>query len=347
VAHVVTYRVLGCLLALVVAACQAEQPTPSSTSLAADDVVAAATPSAAAPTPTASAPSLGTGDVTARYDDGLPQVIGGQPVLRGQAAMAYATTRTDDAPFLVTGWVDYIGGTRYCAAGPQPDESSWRRDCVGATMAHPAGSFSPELIDAITNHYVLEDLHSGPVVAVVRVHDSRASDCGTKVRAICDAMMVVQRVTWSGDSATAAGPLTPTGVRDALVRIGVPGEMGASCSVPPWIGCGIDALTSADAYPVVVGDDTAPAITAISIEPSVAALQRALPRADGVDAALKKGAIVMHAGSKNGFGAPWVYVDYRWLVVGNVALLIRTHSPATNKDRTFMERLVAALATTP
>jgi hypothetical protein len=344
----VTSRVAVCLLALVVAACQAEPPATSPTSLAAEATVAAPTASVStAPVTPSPPPPLGTGDVTARYDDGLPKVIGGQPVLRGQAAMAFAASRTDDAPFLVTGWVDYIGGPRYCAAGPQPDEYSWRRDCVGATMADPAGSFSPELIDAITFHYVLEDLHSGPVVAVVRVHDQRASDCGTKVRSICDAMMVVQRVTWTGDSATAAGPLTPTDVRDALVRLGVPDEMGASCSVPPWIGCGIDVLTSADAYPVIVGDDTAPAVTAISIEPSVAALQRALPRAGGVDAALKKGAIVMHAGSKNGFGAPWVYVDYRWLVVGNVALLVRTHSPASDKDRAFMERLVAALDTTP
>lgn len=340
-------RLVLCLLALVVAGCQTVRPMPSAISAATEGLAAAPSPRASAPTPTSSPPPLGTGEITARYDDGMPRVIGDQPVLRGQAAVDFAATRTDDAPFLIAGWVDYIGGQRYCAMGPQPDRYSWRTDCVAAGIADRAGTRDSALAAAVTFHYALDGLRTGPVVAVVRVHDPRASDCGSEVRTICESMMVVQRVTWSGDAATVSGPLTPDGVRTALARLGLAREMGTSCTVPPWAGCGVERLPSADAYPFAVADDLATGVIAIDIEPTPEALQRALPQAPGVDAAMKKGAIVTHAGSKLGFGAPWVWRDDRWLVVGNVALLVRTHSPATSGDRTLMERLVAALRIAP
>jgi hypothetical protein len=334
----------GWLLAFVVVGCGTQPVTPSASPQA--TVVGTAIPSALPSAPPTAAPSpspFGSGEVVARYADGLPSVIGDQLVLRGQAAIDFAATQLDDAPFLVTGWVDYEGGTRYCALSPPPDRYTWRSDCQHASFADLAGSWSRAQNDAITFHYALDGLHTGPVVAVVRVHDPRAVECGAAARSICEGMMVVQGVVWSGDAATAAGPLTPTDVRDALARLGVPGEMGDSCTLPPWTGCGVDALPAADVYPFSVSDDTNPAVTDVNIEPTVVALQRALPRAAGVDAALTKGAIVMHAGSRNGFGAPWIWVDYRWLVFDNVALLIRTHSPATASDRRFLERLVAAL----
>ena len=283
----------------------------------------------------------------ARYEDGLPSVMGDELVLRGQAAIDAAASRTDDAPFLVAGWVEWEGPYRFCTIGPPPDQYTWRSDCQHASFADLAGSSSGPQNDAITFHYALDGLHSGPVVAVVRVHDPRAVDCGSAARSICEGMMVVQRVVWSGDSTTAAGPLTPAEVRDALARLGVPGQIGDSCSLPPWTGCGVESLPGADIYPIAVGDDVRPAVTDINIEPTVAALRRALPRDAGVEAALEKSAIVLHAGGKNGFGAPWIWVDYRWLVVDNVALLIRTHSPATASDRRFLERVFAALSTMP
>lgn len=295
------------------------------------------------PTPAASQPPLGSGDITARYDDGLPRVIGDQLVLRGQAALDFAATRTDDTPFLITGWVSYLGATRYCSAGLQPEKYSWRADCGAASFTDLAGGTGAPVSAAVTFHFALDRLRTGPVVAVVRVHDPRAIDCGSEARSICDAMMVVQDITWAGDAATSSGPITAEEARNVLDSLDVPGEMGASCMVPPWTGCGIETLTSAEAYPFTVQDDLAPAVVALDIEPSVAALGRALPRAEGVEAALKKGAIVMHAGGKNGFGAPWIWRDYRWLVVGNVAILIRTHSPATAEDREFMKRIFAAL----
>jgi hypothetical protein len=333
----------GWLVACVVVGCVARPIAPSASPQA--TAVATAVPTArASARPTTPSPSpLGSGGVTARYDDGLPSVIGDQLVLRGQAAIDFAASQIDDAPFLVTGWVDYEGGTRYCAIGQQPDKYTWRNDCPHAAFADLAGSWSRALNDAITFHYALDGLHTGPVVAVVRVHDPRSVACGSAVRSICDRMMVVQNVVWSGDLATAARPLAPADVRSALSGLGVPGEMGDSCSLPPWTGCGVETLPGADVYPFIVPDGTEPAVVDVNIEPSVAARQRALPRDAGVDAAMKKGAIVMHAGSRNGYGAPWIWVDYRWLVVQNVALLIRTDSPATANDRRFLERLVAAL----
>src|SRR5262245_52632235 len=102
--------VTACLLGIVLAGCQADRPTPSPSAPLAETQgpssmpVATAAPPTMAPTP----PPLGTGDITARYDDGLPREIGGQPVLRGQAAIDFAATRTDDTPFLITGWVEYV-----------------------------------------------------------------------------------------------------------------------------------------------------------------------------------------------------------------------------------------------
>jgi hypothetical protein len=342
--------VAGALLAFVVLGCgtQPDVPSPVPHATAAATAIATTSPTALRlPTPSPTQSALGSGAVVARYDDGLPSVIGDQLVLRGQAAIDFAASQIDDTPFLVGGWVDYEGGTRYCTIGPPPGHYSWRSDCQHATFADLAGSWSPAQNDAITFHYALEGLHTGPVVAVVRVHDPRAETCGAAVTSICDGMMVVQSVIWSGDLATAAGPLTPTDVRDALARLGVPGKMGDSCTLPPWNNCGVESLGSADVYPFMVGDAVDPAVTAISVEPTAAALQRALPGETGVDAALLKAAIVTHVGSKDGFGAPWIWVDLRWLVVDNVALLVRTHSPATAGDRRFLERLVAALDAAP
>jgi hypothetical protein len=331
------------LVAFVVAGCLGQPVVPVGTREPAPTGTSAPASATTLPIVAASPSPLGSGPVTARYDDGLPSRIGDQPVLRGQVAIDFAASRIDDLPFLVAGWVDYQGGVRYCAFGPPPEEYSWRSDCGRATFADLAGSLDRALDEAITFHYVLGTLHTGPVVAVVRVHDPRAGDCGSAARSVCDGMMVVQSVLWSGDAATVPRPLTPSAVRDALARVGMPGEMGASCSLPPWADCGVETLPAADVYPITVADDLAPAVTAVNIEPTDGALRRAVPRAAGVEAALKKGAIVMHAGSRNGYGAPWTYVDYRWLVVSNVALLVRTHSPATAGDRRFMEQLVTAL----
>lgn len=264
-------------------------------------------------------------------------------MLRGQAAIDFAKTRTDDTPFLVAGWVEYGGAFRFCTIGPPPGQYTWRTDCQFATLADAAGTSSGALRDAITFHYVLDQMYTGPTVVVVRAHDPRAVDCEAPVRSICDRMMVVQRVVWDGDTATAPGPLTPPKVREALAHVGGVGQMGASCTRPPWFGCGLESLTSADMYPFTVADEASVALLDVNIEPTAAALHRAIHVGDGVDAALKKAAVVSHVGSRYGYGKPWIWTDIRWLVVDNVAVLISVHSPATPKDRQFMARIVAAL----
>jgi hypothetical protein len=264
-------------------------------------------------------------------------------VLRGKAAIDFAAAQTDDTPFLVGGWVSYEGGVKYCALGPPPGAYSWRSDCYFASLADAAGSWSPALNDAITFHYVLDQMYTGPTVVVVRVRDPRAQDCGAEVRSTCDRMMVVQRVVWEGDAATGPGPLTSANVRAALARVGGVGRMGASCTRPPWFGCGLETLASADMYPFTVADQFSLALLDVNIEPTAAALHRAIHVDPGVDGALKKAAVVSHVGSRYGYGKPWIWTDIRWLVVDNVAVLISVHSPATAKDRQFMARIVAAL----
>jgi hypothetical protein len=85
---------------------------------------------------------------------------------------------------------------------------------------------------------------------------------------------------------------------------------------------------------VRVADRSAPTVTAVEIEPSTAARRRALTQREGSAAALGSAAVVCTVDGIR---------DYRWLAVANVAMMVRVHAPATAADRSFVERLSAAL----
>ena len=74
--------------------------------------------------------------------------------------------------------------------------------------------------------------------------------------------------------------------------------------------------------------------TAVEIEPSTSARSRALPQEEGAGAVFRRSALVCTVDGS---------MAYRWLAVGNVAVMVRVHVVATAADRTFVARLAEAL----
>ena len=260
-----------------------------------------------------------------RSPDGIPTMVDGRPVLRGDAALAFADAQADAAPFLVGGWVTYLPGPRFCPVVPSDEAGSWTRDCVRAQFADLAGTEDQELTEAITFRFVLDGLRTGPVIAEVHVHDPRADECGP-VRAACDAMMVVERTVWTGDDATTPEPLTALAIADVLTTAQGARDMRAWGDGSVFQDCGA-TLPSAQVFTVDSGNALTPGVTLVELEPSIAAMTRAAP-ADPV--ACESTAVA------NGVETS---TDHRWLVVANAALLVRTNGVPTPEDRAFIDRL--------
>ena len=310
----------------------ATRPTPEATR----PIVSVLPTTAPSPRPS---PELG-GAITARYPDGLPMWMGGSFVHRGTEAIEFARGRTDAAAFLVTGWATYFGPPVSCPLFM--DGSSWERDCWRVRLSDVAG-INGEMTDAVTFRDLLAVASPpppilGPLVVAVHARDPRASDC-VPDPAVCAAMMVVERVVWSGDSATDPAPISGDDVAAALLEAQDtvaapfgPGSQVNECTLP---GLSIYALT--------VPDDVAPRVTCANLAPSTEAMRRALDQPPGVAATLRPKAVVMEARSWLS-GVLTAHVTYRWLVVENVALMVRTHAKPTAGDRAFLEKLVELLS---
>jgi hypothetical protein len=315
-----------------IAACDRPVVSGATPSVAPPSVVAA-TPG---PTAAASVPAATEATVTDRYPDGLPRTIDGMAVLRGAEALAKAKAATDDTPFLIAGWVTWMPGTRYCSLFA--DGSTWLRDCGRPALADLAGGEDRPLTDAITFRYVLDQISTGPIVARVRVHDPRASSCGSAA-AECDGMMVALGTVWTGDDATAPQPLSIDAVELALRGLQASTDIvpvGSDLSFP----CGNDLPAAVISY-LGVPPRVWPLVTAIEIEPSVEARVRALDLPSGAAGSLTQKALVFTGFSRTP-SASWSE-ECRWLVVSNVALLVRTHHRPTAADRAFLDRLGTAL----
>lgn len=288
------------------------------------------------PTALASVPAASGAAITDRYPDGLPRTIDGAPVLLGAAALAHARAATDDAPFLIGGWVTWVPGVRFCTLFA--DGSTWLRDCGRPALSDLAGAQDPALTDAITFRFVLSQVATGPIVARVRVHDSRSSTCGTAT-AECDRMMVALGIVWAGDDATTPRPLSLHAVELALRSLHASPAIvprGSDLSFP----CG-DDLAAADVYYLAAPPRVWPLVTTIEVEPSVDARERALGVTAGASGALSRSALFSTMFSRTPSGS-WSE-ECRWLAISNVALVVRTHHGPTAADRAFLDRLAAAL----
>jgi len=324
----------GAILPVLVFGASGCTPVPPSPSVAvAPTSLATPVRSAAAPSPSQ---AIG-GAVTARYADGLPSRMGETQVFRGQAAIDHAAQQTDETAFLVTGWVTYLGAPLSCPLTRGPF-GSWTNGCGDARFSDVAGLGDPLITPAITFRFVLGEPLLGPIVVVVHVHDPRAPECETE-KAICDRMMVVDRLVWRGDAATEPVPVTRQSLTETIVAAqGTvaepygPDSQNAGCQLPGLY-----------LYAVMVPDDVTPKVVCAVMAPSKEALSRALDRPEGAAAALRPKAVQMESRSYL-HNVLTAHVTIRWLVVENVALLIRTEADPTKRDRAFLEQLAAALS---
>ncbi|MFI5258126.1 MAG: hypothetical protein ACHQ01_00730 [Candidatus Limnocylindrales bacterium] len=287
-------------------------------------------PSAAVPLPTSS---------ILRYGDGIPQVWQGQPVLRWTDALARRSTATDDTPFLAGGWLDIPVGASSCPAShadPSAPPTTWISNggCQFNYVSTDAGSQPTTQNGVTTFRFYKGNLTSGPAIMRVHIHDPRATQCGYQ-EAICDDMIVVDDVVWTGDAATAPHPLSVAQVIAAATVVSP--TSGLRAPAPDVWGCGASVtdglmlcppLTPATPY-------TSP-IAGAAVLPSSDALARALPGATpGVVGALQPSAVAWSSGTGG---------DYRRLVVDNVVVFVRTSLGGPDQsDRAFLTQLVAAL----
>ncbi len=292
-----------------------------------------ASPTAATPSATSSIP---------RYGDGIPKVWQGQPVLRWADALAMRTTARDDTPFLVGVWLNIPTGAFSCPMDPGPDPSapnSWisRGGCQFSYVSADAGGQPSTQNGVATFRFYKGMLATGPAIMRVHLHDPRATQCGYQ-EPICDDMIVVDDILWTGDAATAPHPLSVADVI-AGTRAASPtsGLLGPSPAV--W-GCGADVVDGLLLCPPLeTGVPYSSPIVGAAVLPSSDAVARALPGAQaGVQGALDPSAVERSEGGS--FGS-W---DYRRLVVDNVVLVVRTQpgTPSAS-DQEFLTRLMEAL----
>jgi hypothetical protein len=304
-------------------------PTPSGTPASSSSAAAIESPSAS-PDPL-------------RYEDGIPRTFDGQPVLRWSDALALRLTAKDDTPFLVAAWLDVITGPMFCPNMPvdpsAPD--SWASDvCTGETVSAEAGG--PYSIGQEASFRFIQSYPStGPAILRVHVHDPRAVQCGTQ-RAICDAMLVVESVVWSGDSYTAPEPLTVADVIAAASSVQPSTSLVIAGPMSPYYDerlPGALRLTPSNPAQTPPSDMQ---IAGAYLMPSVEAMQRALPSVQpGAAGALLPTAYrIGTAGSGPGYSYSLVY---RWLVVDNVALSVEMLPDASAADRAWLGNLEAAL----
>jgi hypothetical protein len=266
----------------------------------------------------------------------------GQPVLRWANALTMRSTAKDDTPFLVGVWLNVPTGVFSCPMDPGPDPSapnSWisRGGCQFNYVSTDAGGLPTVQNGIATFRFYNGELATGPAIMRVHLHDPRAGQCGYQ-RAICDDMIVVDDILWTGDAATAPHPLSIDQVIAAASEVSPTSDLRLPDPIGVTCGVGLtDGLVLCP--PLVTGVPYTSPIAGAAVLPSPTAVSRALPSVQaGVDGALQPSAVAWSEGGS--FGS----YDYRWLVVDNVVVLVRTSiGGQAASDREFLNQLVAAL----
>jgi hypothetical protein len=275
-----------------------------------------------------------------RYDDGLPRGIGAEPVLREYAALARARVTADTSSFLVGGWVTRLWGATACPVWPA-GQVTWTHTCGGPNFADVAGTIDGAIGGTITFRFAMDGLATGPIVASVHVHDPRANEC-TPDPATCDGMMVVDRIVWTGDSATDPRGLSPDDVTAALRAVD-PGlsmtPLGPDASPTTCA----PVVRAAASYVVSGGSGDVPTVRYVAVATDREARSRAVRIDEGASGALGPTALICEeigGGASNTH--PGASVE-RWLTLDNVALIVSVHVVPTAADRAYLNRLTAAL----
>ena len=295
-------------------------------------------PSAARTITSSPRPTL---DMTGRYPDGIPTTFDGQPVIRWDAALAMRDTATNATPFLTGAWLTIPVGVAFCPAGhadPSAPSTTWLVDdgCRFNYVSAEAGGTPTTQLGVTTFLFYKGQPTTGPAIMRVHVHDPRAGQCGYQ-KAICDRMIVVDDIVWSGDAVTDPHPLSVADVMAATTQVSP--TSGLRAPGPSVFGCGAGATDGLVMCPAMTpgASYTSPVAGAVVL-PSPEALARALPAYTlGVDGALGPSAVLW---TEVGSLGSWVY---RWLIIDNVGIIVRTDGGDAAADRAFLTKLFAAL----
>ena len=294
----------------------------------------------AAPTETTTVPKS-TAAMTGRYPDGIPTTFDGQPVIRWDAALARRDTAKDATPFLTGAWLSIPIGAFHCPMAqtdPSAPSTTWIENlgCDFRYVSTDAGGQPTAQKGITTFRFYNGTLTTGPAIMRVHIRDPRSGQCGYQ-KAICDNMIVVDDIVWSGDAVTDPHPLSVANVMAATTQVSE--TSGLQAPGRQW-GCGASATDGLIMCPLMTPgvQYTSPVAGAVVL-PSSEAIARAVPSlTPGVEGALLPGAVGWSEGGS--FGS-W---DYRQLVVDNVMVVVRTSvGHPSESDVAFLTRLEAAL----
>jgi hypothetical protein len=306
------------------------------------------TPASGGSSPSPSeASSTGVVDESAgRYDDGLPKMVDGQQVLRDGYAIAHAKAATGMEPFYLGGWLTTMVGGASGTASPAPCGTDSCPPTTSIHLADKAGTIDGPMDKAVDFHPLAgASLGSGPVVLQVHANDPSAQ-CGQPT---CSSTMVVDAVIWNGDQATAPTPYTLDSVTSAITQV-LPDTTFQAIGTP-IVDCGRQLPASTLLVATPPEDESgisAPRdwVSSVSIAPSVDALNAALdtvakpktPSArPGTANFLSKANLVCREAP----GGP--FRTFRYLVLGNIALIVATSDNPSLDERVFITQLANAL----
>ena len=243
-----------------------------------------------------------------RYDDGIPRLWQGQPVLHGQDILSHANATGDATPFLIGFWA---GGElpHSCPNIGPGDVPTFVCGGMGDVGFEP-GVYSSALgglLRLATDGHV-----PGPIVAQVHTHDAVAGKCTTNVDH-CKQVMFGDAILWAGDQATSA---TPSSVADAAAAFGISPTYDIAVCAGEQLP-GVHVLTYPD--PNAVGS-TGMIEAAVAVFPSEAAVAIATPdaAAHGGSKAGPGSMNCAHSGTDALRGSGMFSFDMYWLARGNV-----------------------------
>jgi hypothetical protein len=151
--------------------------------------------------------AIPTADQSA-WPDGLPRVLAGLDVHRGEAIAQKASTATGDSPFLIGGYL--VNSEALCEPSSLPP-NPLVSDCPSGWFLVDSPSYPPTLV-AENGSYRL-NLTAGtqsnpgftwtfvaPVVLRVHVHDAQARSCPSQIAQSCEQAIVVEAGLWQGNA---------------------------------------------------------------------------------------------------------------------------------------------------
>jgi len=271
-----------------------------------------------------------------RYDDGIPRIWDGEPVLRGQAAIDAANASTDASSFLVAFWAG-IELPHSCTAMSASDNATYLCGSMGDVGDQP-GVISSALGKAL--RVDTSAVAPGPVIARVHTHDPSMMTCPAAYALGCEHTMIGEAIVWHGDAATAPEPTT---VAQAAAAFGI--------STKPVAGICESYLPGA-----VVLQYPAPSTSGFTSEwegvvavfPSAAAVAAADPDAAAYGESDVAPTGVMcgdHGGTDPLRGAGFFSFKDRWLARGNVLAAIQYDTSVGPENDIFVAQVRAKLAT--